>query len=158
MKVHTLVHAGAVAGDVVPKSQPALSIPIAKCGSFRVRVGSSEGRIVAVYVKQKTGTPLAFGVELLTSAIPYPTGVAGAYNVSAAQDPGLFRAIPRQSATAGNAVEYFDDYGLSFINADQVSQTENNRFLNLVIIPTTSPGDVSTWEVRITTEHQSAGV
>lgn len=157
MKVHSLIYIGATDG-VVPKSKAALTVPSGKSGSFAVKVGSSEGRIVAVYAKQKSGASVGFSVELLTSAVPYPVGVTAAYNVAAAQDPGLFRAIPKQTATAGNAVEYFDDYGLSFINSDQASQTENKRELYLVILPATDPGNDTTWEIRITTEHQSAGV
>lgn len=115
----------------------------------------SEGRVTHLYVKQNGGTNVAFDIELLTSKVPYPVGTA-AYNAAAAQNVGAFRAIPKQTqVTLGNALEFWEAYGHSFVNQDQASHTLNERKLYLTIIPN-NVVDASKWEVTLVTQSDDS--
>lgn len=148
-KTHHTIFIGASDGLVTKKSLAVISIGTGLRRTLAVRC-FSEGRVTHVYVKQASGTSVAFDVELLASKVPYPVGTP-AYNAAAAQNPGVFRAIPKPAqVTSGNALDYWESHGHSFINMDQKSHTENERFLYLTIIPDNSV-DASTWEATIVT-------
>lgn len=116
----------------------------------------SEGRVLRVFVAQESGTNAAFAVELLASKLPYGDGSAAQanYNAALAVPAAMYRVIPAQTATSGNAVDWRTQdsanggMGHAYVNMDQSSRTDPQLFLYLVIIPTAS-ADASTWAVHV---------
>ncbi len=156
-KTHHVVYAGASDGLITAKSKARISITTGKRKTIAIP-NFSEGRVNRLYVKQVGGTSKAFDVELLASKKPYAVGEA---NYNAAVDTtdataALFRAMPKQAqVTAGNAHDYWDDWGHPWINMDQVSHTDNQRTLYLTIIPANS-SDTTTWEVTLITQSDAS--
>lgn len=157
MKVHTNLYVGATDALVTPRSKAVLAIATGKRRTIQLPVAAAEGRLTAVYVKQASGTNVGFDVEVLSSATPYPVGASANYNAAAGSSVGPLRVIAKQTATSGNAVEWFEPTGQPYQNTDQSSQAESQRYLYLTIIPNNS-SDASTWEVRVVTEHSGAYV
>jgi hypothetical protein len=138
---------GATDGSVTVKSKAAITIGVGLRRTLAIPC-FSEGRVTHLYIKQVSGTNVAFDVELLSSKVPYPVGTP-AYNAAAAQNPNGFRAIPKQTqVVSGNALEYWDSWGTPFVNQDQAGHTVNERFLYLTIIPV-NLATSSTWEVTL---------
>jgi predicted acyl esterase len=84
-------------------------------------------------------------VELMESIIPYPLGEA-AYNAALVTgiNPELYRVIPQQAGNVSAAVEFKQDQGQAYRNAESTPSTgADGRVLYLVIIPTLS-GDAPT--------------
>jgi hypothetical protein len=111
----------------------------------------SEGRITKLSVRQKAGESVAFTVEVLKSAYPFPPDTDIPYGTPPAGDLSLFRIIPQQTAAAGDAVELEKDTpGYNFVNLDG-TPTNNQRFVYLVIIPEPTNGPVlpTEWEAVI---------
>lgn len=138
---------------------PAISIPIGKRKVVLVKC-VQEGRVERVYVKQKSGTNVAFDVRVQCSKVPYGDETSNAaYNDALTVDPELFEVIGKQSAISGAAVDYRDpvgEEGRPFINEDSDTQSNRERKLYVVIIPANT-SDLSTWEATIVTvtNHQA---
>lgn len=133
--------------------QAAIAIAIGKRAVVLIGC-SQEGKLNRVYVKQKTGTSVGFDVRVVDSKLPYgdEAAAAAAYNAATAATPELFDVIAKQTATSGNAVDFRDPVGSDgppFINQDSDTQSNRERKLYLVIIPTNTP-DASTWEATVT--------
>jgi hypothetical protein len=136
-------------GGLPAKARSPISITAGKLKVTAVPVGSAEGWLNEVLVKQLTGTPVGFAVEVLDSVVPFAEG-EHAYNATPAANLDLFQVIDRITATSGNTAKMrVAELGYSFINADG-GPTESQPFLYLVIIPTNA-GDDTTWEATVTT-------
>lgn len=111
----------------------------------------SEGRVTKVVVTQVAGTPVAFSVELLAGAKPYPPDQEQTIPFTTLADVDMFQVIDEQPGSLGVAMELIgNNTGYPFVNLDG-SPTNNIRKLYLVIIPT-SAGDDTTWDAAITCE------
>lgn len=129
----------APAGDLVSTKVPLLS----------------EGLLKQLTVVQTSGTSVAFKVELLMSSMPYPTGTY-AVGTSPVGTINLFRIIPQQSGTSGNALDITPDtdIGWPFRNVDG-DHTNNQRYVYLIILPTAAGGS-TTWDAFIMAESNHA--
>jgi hypothetical protein len=138
-----------------PRALGVISIAAGNMVSIRVPIGSSEGWINEVIVRQLTGTTVPFTVELLDSQLVYhqsstQTQFQQAWNTAAAVTIDLYRIVDSVSGTAGNTAELRTaELGYSFINADQVTDTINQRYVYLTIIPNNTLGS-TTWEATVT--------
>lgn len=148
------------------KARDPISIAASKMKTIKIPSGQSEGWVVELVVKQKINpagsgsgsgsTPYPFTVELLDSGIPYFYGsdVNNERPYTDLPDISieLFRVLDSEKvANAGDAlVVQKTDFGYPFINADQVSYTDNEPYLYLTIIPTDAQ-ETTEWEVTMTT-------
>jgi hypothetical protein len=124
------------------KARPVLLVPSAKMGSFQIPFKPA-GYLTRLVVMQQPaagggGTSVAFTVELLTSQIPYPPGVAYATTDAPAVDMTPYRVQSPQTAAltanAGAAVLITtNEIGLAYRNLDG---GDSEGFLYLVIKPT----------------------
>lgn len=157
-KKHTILYVAKV-NSKPAKAKTPITIPAGQMLTLRLHVGQSEGWVNEVAVKQVGGTNVAFTLELLDSEVPYFAGgtIVGDQStqgtaVAATSPVELYRVLDGQkSATAGNAVVVQSpEFGFPYINADQVSQTENRPYLYLTIVPTAAGGD-TVWALSVTT-------
>jgi len=151
MKIHKLLYLGS--GGTPSKAYAAISIPAGKRKVVKLPT-FSEGQVARVVVKQATGTPVAYAIELVDSIVPYGDEDSNAnYNAAVAVEPAFFRIISKQTAIAGDALDYRDNpeanLMASYINGDQVGSSSNVRAIYLVLIPTNAAG-ITTWNVAIT--------
>lgn len=150
-------------GGKPAKALGALTIAIGKRLSVRLAVAHSEGWVNEVVVKQLPqaaggGAPITFEVYLLDSCVPFhnsdnATTLYGSanYDAAAGLDPDFFRVVPKLSATPGSIAELLSqELGYPFLNSDQASQTVNENYLYLCVIPTNAP-DQTKWQVVVTT-------
>lgn len=151
-KVARKIFSGTVA---VPTGhlKSAISIPSGKRLVTKIDAGGSEGRLVWFYVKQATGTPIAYSVRLVSSIVPYGDGEGSPanYNASPTGNPDIYNVIdPQVIGTPGDPVNLRrNTEGERFSNDDSHSPSNQERYLYLVIIPV-SAGDATTWDVSIT--------
>lgn len=144
-KPYTKLYTGS--GGTPRFALPAITISTGKQKCVAVPFPSS-AFITKLVVKQTGGTSKNFDVEVLTSKIPHPVGERNS-GTAADDDIELYRALPKQTTTAGNALEVSSpEIGYEFLNVDG-SFTENERYLYLLINPATSV-DLTTWDVAIT--------
>jgi hypothetical protein len=148
-KSHVAMYRG-TGGVPNARVKAAISIAAGKRKAVKVPVISSEGRVTHLSVQQASGTAKAFTVELLSSLLPYPEGEQN-YNAATGANVAAFRILPQMTALVNGVVEFFDSFGQDYLNLDQVSQTDNQRYVVLVIIPTNTV-DTTTWEVSLLTE------
>jgi hypothetical protein len=151
MKKNTVLYMNKV-GTLPAKAKPVISINIGKLIVVKVPVGSSEGWLNELVVRQVSGTAKAFDIEVLDSVVPFPVGESN-YNATPAATLDLFRVINKIAVTSGaTGVLRESEMGYSYQNADG-GPTSNEPYLYLVIIPTNST-DVTTWEVAFTTSRE----
>lgn len=151
MKKNTVLYMNKV-NSLPAKAKAVISVTTGKLIVVKVPVGSAEGWLNELVVRQVDGTAKAFDIELLDSVVPFPVGES-AYNASPAATLDLFRVINKISVTSGaTGVLRESEMGYSYQNADGGS-TANEPYLYLVIIPANSV-DTTTWEAAITTSRE----
>lgn len=146
----------------IPTARDPITISASKKKCVRIPF-SSQGYLVHFVVYQVPaadggGTPAAFTVDLLTSKVPF---APGEYDVS--DDPAApleaFRFIPPIDAPlsggAGDIVTFAAEaYGAAFVNADKPSVSEEERYLYLIITPTSAEQTVWCAYLRARTESR----
>lgn len=156
-QVRKILYTGA--GNSPPRAHPVVTISAAKLKSIRLRVVGPRGRVHQLTVKQVAGPSVAFAVELLDSRLPYhgaaaPDEVELASDVLSSGTIELFRVLDRQQAAAGGVVDVRSAPGVPFVNNDQMSETENQPFLYLTIIPSEA-GATTSWDAALTCTRQA---
>ena len=147
-QVYTRLYSDDARNGGVPRAQPSITIGAGKQRCTTVKFPAF-GRITELSVKQASGTNVAFTVELLNSKFPFTPDVDQTAPATPNDELEMYRAVPKQTGTSGNAVELDPgDTGYPFRNMDG-GYTDQQNFIYLVIIPTASP-DASTWDARIT--------
>lgn len=136
------------------RARPPITISAGMMKTLRLPMGQSEGTIGEVVLHQFSGTPVAVTVEVLDSKVPFfnSSDTAGEqpYTTPPAAFLELFRVMEPLEAGAGEMIKVrSESAGFPFINADQVSQTLNEPYLYLTIIPDNALDD-TVWEMTIT--------
>lgn len=118
-------------------------------GSFKVIALEvpHEGRITQVMAKQVGGTGVAYTIDILNSAGPYPVGeyTNGTVQSTSAPNIGLHKVVPQISAISGAVATYRADQGQAYRNADG-DTTAPVRKLYMLIQPT-GAGTDTTWDL-----------
>lgn len=147
--------------DKPAKAKGVITIAAGKRLSVRVDAPHSEGWVNEIVVKQVPngsggGTAVGFTVQLLDSSLPHHDGdptlasVEAAYDAAALADPEMFQVIDAIVAASGATAKFrSSNHGTRFVNADQVSHTENQRCLYLTIVPDNAAGQTK-WMATIT--------
>lgn len=137
------------------RARPTIEIRAGKMKSIPIQVGSLSGRVYALIIKQVSGTAIPYTVELLESLAPYHNGVDGNLERPYSDPPDapieLYRAIPKQTAAAGAAVEWRNEPGYGYYNLDADYNDIKSNFLYLTIIPNNA-ATITNWVAAIETE------
>lgn len=151
-KLMTRICASAITGIPADKNLGIITIAAGKRYTKKLNL-RAEGRLLRLYVKQKTGTAVAYSVQVLLAGAAYVADAVENYNAAPAANPGLLRCIPIQTVTTpGAELELTSDVGFGGINLE-AGQSVMDGYWYLTIIPANSP-DSSTWEAAITVESE----
>ncbi|GIV44676.1 MAG: hypothetical protein KatS3mg035_1799 [Bacteroidia bacterium] len=134
---------------------PTIAISAGKLKSIKVPVDGYFGALSQVVVKQISGTPVNYTVEVLTSSKPHHDASDALQERNYSDPPlvpiELFRVIPPQIASAGAAIEWRNAPGFPYFNADLETNNIGRIFLYLTIIPNNASGPTS-WAAAIGVE------
>lgn len=163
-KIVTAHYTNTVPGSTTIQTGPRYETSTIKPSGFKAAIVAHNGKLICVKVPllsegllkqlvviQTAGTAVAYKVELLSSAMPYPVGEA-AVATAAVGTIALYRIIPQQSVTSSSTLDITPDtdVGWAFRNVDG-DHTNNQRYIYLVIIPTSSSDD-TTWDAFLMAE------
>lgn len=154
-QVYKIVYSGAPSAPPVKNAQPAIVIPNGMKVCVRVRL-MQQGFITRLVVKQTGGTDAQAKVNLWDSQVVFAPGVyAGA--AAPGDNVELYEILPEQT-TAGSPpvlVVLGQQQGYPFVNQD-TGYADNSRCIYLMIDPSATAIDQTTWDVAITV-HRDMG-
>jgi hypothetical protein len=148
-QVYKVIYSGAPGSPPVKNAQPAILIPTGKKVCVRVRL-MQQGFLTRLVVKQTGGTTAQAMVNLWDSSVLFTPGIHNSGDV-AGDDVELYEILTPQT-TAGTPpllVVIGQTQGYPFVNQD-TGYADNSRFIYLMIDPSATSVDQTTWDVAMT--------